>query len=251
VSTQPPTQAAEAPIAPHRAEYLLTRDGLPFGVLTLELTVAPEGTYRYLARTEAHAAMALVSQALELGDDPSQSEESVGQITGGRFRPDAYHFRRLGGDSTRVLDLSFDWPHGRALMDSEGKPWSMPIPAGTQDKLSVLLALRLDMEQAQAQDQPDGEHLYKVADGGRLKDYRFRVLGREALPGPDGDRDTLALERTKDGRGPDYRLWLDPARRLLPVRVERDEGGSLYVMELIRVEDGEETDVTTGQPPAP
>ena len=244
-----PSQTVDAPIPPHSTEYLLTRDGLPFGVMTLELVITPEGAYRYLARTEPHAAMALVSQALDLGADPSQVEESVGQVVGKRFRPDAYRFRRKGGDADRALDLTFDWAQGRALMDSEGKPWSMPIPAETQDKLSVLLALRLDLEQAE--DQPGSEHLYKVADGGRLKDYRFRVLGREALPGPDGDRDTLAVERTKDEHEPDYRLWLDPARRLLPVRVEREEGGSLYVMQLVRVDHSEDAGGTTGLPPAP
>jgi hypothetical protein len=246
---QAPSQTAGAPIPPHRAEYLLTRDGLPFGIMTLELVVEPGGRYRYLARTEPHAAMALVSQALDLGADPSQLEESVGQVTAGRFRPDAYRFRRKGGDNSRALDLRFDWDQGRALMDSEDKPWSMPVPAETQDKLSVLLALRQDV--AQVHDQAQSEHRYSVADGGRLKEYRFRVLGREALPGPDGDRDTLALERIKDGQEPDYRLWLDPAQQLLPVRVEREEGGSLYVMELVGIGGDASATGATGPPPAP
>jgi hypothetical protein len=46
----------------------------------------------------------------------------------------------------------------------------------------------------------------------------------------------LALERSKDGQGADYRVWTDPGRNQLPVRVEREEAGGLYVMELVRVE---------------
>jgi hypothetical protein len=228
------THAAEAPIPPHRAEYLLTRDGLPFGVMTMELTIDADGGYRYRAHTEPHAAVALMSQALELGDGARQTEESVGQVEAGRFRPREYHFRRNGPEAERVLDLSFDWAGGRATISSEGKPWSMEVPAEAQDKLSVLLALRQDLGPDMSKAQ--GERSYPVADGGRLKTYSFRVLGRESLPGLEGERDTLALERSKDGREVDYRLWLEPGLNQLPVRVERDEVGSFYVMELIRVE---------------
>jgi hypothetical protein len=221
---------AEAPIPPHRAVYLLTRDGLPLGVITMELMIDANGGYRYRAHTEPHAAVALMSQALELGDGVSQTEESLGDIEAGRFRPREYHFRREGTEAGRSLDLTFDWSRGRAAITSEGKPWSMEVPAGVQDKLSVLLALRQDLGVAQ------GERSYRVADGGRLKTYGFRVLGRESLPGPDGERDTMALERSKDGREADYRLWMAPDLNQLPVRVERDEAGSLYVMELTRID---------------
>jgi len=236
------TAAVDAPIPPHRAEYLLSRDGLPFGVMTMELTIDAEGGYRYRAHTVPHAAVALMSQALELGDVVTQTEESIGRLEGGRFHPREYHFRRQGAEAGRGLDLSFDWGRGRAAMISEGKPWSMEVPAEAQDKLSVLLALRQDLGQESAQDlsQPpsaaQGRRDYPVADGGRLKTYSFRILGRESLPGPEGERDTIALDRSKDGRDLDYRLWLDPRLHLLPVRVERDEAGSLYVMELTRIE---------------
>jgi hypothetical protein len=226
----PAAAIAEAPIPPHRAEYLLTRDGLPFGVINMELMVDANGGYRYRAHTEPHAAVALMSQALELGDGVGQTEESVGDVEAGRFRPREYHFRREGTEAGRSLDLTFDWARGRAAVRSEGKPWSMEVPAGAQDKLSVLLAVRQDLGVTQ------GEFSYRVADGGRLKTYSFRVLGPESLPGPDGERDTMALERSKDGREADYRLWMAPDLHQLPVRIERDEAGSLYVMELTRFE---------------
>jgi hypothetical protein len=230
IAIPPVGTAAEPPIPPHRADYLLTRDGLPFGVVTMELSIDANGGYRYYARTEPHAAVALMSQALELSNSVSQTEESIGRIEAGRFRPREYHFRRNGPEAERVLDLSFDWAGGRAAISSEGKPWSMEVPAEAQDKLSVLLALRQDLAA-----EPGGAH-YPVADGGRLKTYTFRVLGHESLPGPQGERDTLALERSKDGREVDYRLWVAPELHLLPLRVERDEAGSLYVMELTRIE---------------
>jgi hypothetical protein len=230
LAAPPAAAATEAPIPPHRAEYLLTRDGLPFGVMTMELAVDAQGGYCYKARTEPHAAVALMRQALELGDSVSQTEESVGRLEAGRYRPREYHFRREGTAAGRGLDLTFDWGRGRADITSEGKPWSMNIPAEAQDKLSVLLALRQDLAV------PHEERSYRVADGGRLKTYRFRILGRESIPGPGSEWDTLALERSKDGGEVDYRLWTAPWLHQLPVRVERDDAGSLYVMELTRID---------------
>jgi hypothetical protein len=218
-------------IPPHHAEYVLTRDGLPFGIMTIDLEIDTKGGYRYRARTEPHAAVALMEQALELGDGVSQTEESIGRLEAGRFRPSEYRFRREGTAAARGLDLTFDWQRRRAVIVSEGKPWSMEVPDGAQDKLSVQLALRQDLDSARK------EISYSVADGGRLKTYRFRILGPESLPGPAGDRDTLALERYKDDREVDYRLWTAPGLHQLPVRVEREEGGSVFVMELTQVDD--------------
>jgi hypothetical protein len=217
-------------IPPHHAEYVLTRDGLPFGVMTIDLDIDDRGGYRYRAHTEPHVALALMNQALELADGVTQTEESIGRLEAGRFRPSEYRFRREGTAAVRGLDLTFDWQRRRARIVSEGKPWSMHVPDGAQDKLSVLLALRQDLNSTR------DEISYNVADGGRLKTYRFRVLGPQSLPGPGGDRDTLALERYKDDREVDYRLWTAPGLHQLPVRVEREEGGSLFVMELTRVE---------------
>jgi Protein of unknown function (DUF3108) len=241
----PAAAADEAPIPPHRAEYLLTRDGLPFGVMTMELAVDADGGYRYRAHTAPHAAVALMSHALELGDNVTQTEESIGKLDKGRFRPQEYHFRREDTEAGRGLDLTFDWERGRAAILSEGKPWSMDVPAEAQDKLSVLLALRQDLRGEQTR------HDYQVADGGRLKTYGFRVLGRESLPGAEGERDTLALERSKDGRDVDYRLWMAPELNQLPVRVEREEAGSLYVMELVRVDASGLPEEAGTQIPAP
>ena len=219
----------DPPFPAHRAEYLLTRDGLPVANIVMELELLPDGGYRYRSTTLPHAALALVGKALDLDAAARMTEESSGQIVDGRFRPQRYLYRRVNEDS-RVLSVTFDWTENRAAMDSEGKPWSMEVPDGTLDKLVVLLALRQDL--ASGIRAP----VYSVADGGRLKTYRFERKGDEEIVTPAGTWPTLQVTRAKDDKSADYRLWLSPNLHYLPVRVEREELGSRFRMDLTLVE---------------
>lgn len=225
------TAAAEPnPIPPHRAEYLLTRDGLPFATMVMELEIPSEGHYRYRSRTRPQRALALAGRAVAIALGANVSEESEGRVADGRLRPDRYLYRRRNDDA-RELIIAFDWEKGQARTDSENRPWSMEIPAGTLDKLVVLLALSQDVAAGTR------DISYPVADGGKLKTYHYHVQGRQEIGTPAGTWETIELTRTKQDGPLDYRLWLAPDLSYLPVRVERADSGSLYLMELTTIED--------------
>jgi hypothetical protein len=219
----------DPPFPAHRAEYLLTRDGLPVANTVMELKLLPDGGYRYRSTTLPHAALALVGKALELDAAARIIEESSGQFVDGRFRPQRYLYRRVNEDH-RTLSVTFDWTESRAAMESEGKPWSMKVPDGTLDKLVVLLALRQDL--ASGMRDPS----YSVADGGKLKTYRFERKGDQEIVTPAGTWLGVEVARSKDESPADYRLWLAPDLDYLPVRVEREEMGSRFRMDLTLVE---------------
>jgi hypothetical protein len=227
----PLTVAADLdpPLRAHRAEYLLTRDGLPVANTVMELELLPDGGYRYRSTTLPHAALALMGKALDLGAAARMIEESSGQIVDGRFRPQRYLYRRVN-ENSRVLSVTFDWAENRATTESEGKPWSMKVPDGTLDKLGVLLSLRRDLASGMR------DPVYSVADGGKLKTYRFEHKGDEEIVTPAGTWPTLQVTRAKDDKSADYRLWLSPDLDYLPVRVEREELGSQFRMDLTLVE---------------
>ena len=216
-----------APLAPHRTEYQLARDGLPFAQMTMTLERVGGGTYRYESRTRPHPALALVNMAVEIAPNAHVTEESTGELISGRHRPSHYRFR-WHNDKSRELTIKFDWGARRALTNSEGQPWTMEIPDGTLDKLAVLLALRQDLARGQR------DLVYTVADGGKLKSYRYREAGRTEITTPAGTWDCVELARSKDGAPVDYRLWLAPDLDYLPVLVERRENGALFRMELTR-----------------
>jgi hypothetical protein len=217
------------PLAPHRAEYLLTRDGLAVADLVMELEATADGGYRYHSETRPHRTIQLIMHLSSDVAAPARVvEESRGRPLDGRFRPDHYRHLRENEDG-RTLTVTFDWPRESANMLSEGRPWRMDVPPDAQDKLSVLLALRLDL----ARGVP--ELTYPVADGGKLKDYRYRRTGEARIDSALGPIETITLSRTKNDGPVDYRLWVAAELNHVPVRVERSEGGALWRMELTRL----------------
>lgn len=221
--------ADDGPLLPHRAEYLLTRDGLPFADMIMELTLDPKDGYHYRADTRPHRAVELIMQlSADLAAGARVGEDSSGRLIDGRVRPDSYRYLREK-DERQSITVTFDWSDGSADIVAANRPWSMAVPGGTQDKLSVLLALRADLA-AGIQDLT-----YPVADGGKLKAYRYVRTGEQDIETPAGAWPAITLARSKDKRPVDYHLWLAPHLQYLPVQVERREGGALYRMELMRV----------------
>lgn len=225
-----PAIADSAPLPPHRAEYLLTRDGLPVADMVMDLRLTPDGGYVYRTETKPHKAVELMmSLSQDIGAGARLEELSSGRIVAGRFRPDQYRHRR-DNDDGRTLTIGFDWTTGRAAISSADQPWTMKVPPDAQDKLAVLLALRADLAAGR------GDLSYRVADGGRLKTYRYRKEGTDETAAAGASWATVQLTRTKDEGAIDYRLWLAPALAHLPVRVERTENGSHYRMELTAID---------------
>lgn len=214
------------PIVPFTADYQLTHDGIPVGSTRVSLQRLPDGGYLYRARTEPNAVVSLVREELIL-------EESRGRMVSGRLRPDRYLYQREGSDLQRRLQLDFDWPKQRVRIQDEDSSWRMKVGPETLDKLVQQLVFTREL----------GEGIrsasYQVADGGRLKEYLYRVLGRETVTTPMGRFETLKVDRTKERGASDYTLWLAPALDHRPVRILRRHEGSLYHMELMGFESGD------------
>lgn len=221
--------ADPAPIQAHRAEYLLTRDGLPFAEMVMELHLGADGGYLYRAETRPHKAVELMmTLSQEIGAGARLEEESSGRIVAGHFRPDRYHHRR-DNDDRRTMTIGFDWAAGQAAIVSADRPWTMKVPPDAQDKLGVLLTLRADLGSGRQ------DLSYPVADGGRLKTYSYRREGTDEIAAAGTSWTAVRLTRAKDEGEIDYRLWLAPALAHLPLRVERTEGGSHYRMDLTAI----------------
>ena len=218
--------AEQGALHPFSAEYRLTRDGVPIGSTRVTLEYLPDGGYLYRARTEPNAVVSLVREESIL-------EESQGRVVEGRPRPDHYLYRRDGDGPRHRLRLEFDWPRLRVQIDDESSSWHMEVTAQTLDKLVQQLVFTRELGQGVRRAD------YRVADGGRLKEYRYRVLGRESVVTPLGRFDAFKVARSKGSGASDYTLWLAPTLNHRPVRILRRHRGSLYRMELVEFENGE------------
>ncbi len=215
----PATAIPRESLPPFSAQYKLMRNGSNIGETHVSLTNQSDQKYVYEVRTTPGGILGWLTNA-------RLRERSSWTLQGDRIRPLEYVYQRDIAGYQRNVRLLFDWRHGTVQNSIEGKTWSMEVPDGTLDKLLVQLALMLDL-QAKSQDLE-----YRIADGGKLKTYRFKVAGRERLVTPFGTFDTLKVERQQESNKRSTVLWCAPALRYLPVRVDQREDGENFSMSI-------------------
>ncbi len=111
---------------------------------------------------------------------------------GATIKPHSYYFEQSGWlVSNREARVDFQWDKQRVRNDVEDRPWLMKIPLGTLDKLSYQLQLRMDLAAGKQ------EVEYRIADGGLLKLYQFKVIGKESVTTRYGTLDALVVERIR------------------------------------------------------
>ncbi|MAC47559.1 DUF3108 domain-containing protein [Oceanospirillum beijerinckii] len=129
------------------------------------------------------------------------------------------HYRRYQKVFGKVKDRSiyFHWDQLKVTNDIDGKPWKMDIPADALDLISYQLKLRYDLITHPQQK----EFHYRVADGGKVKDLIFRVIGPEVLKTPMGKLNTTKLESIRHKqRDVQHLIWVATDWDNLLLRVE-------------------------------
>lgn len=200
------------------ARYEVTHSGLTLGEARVDYRQIGSDQYRYSSHTRplGVAAMLLRSEIKEI---------SVGSISAEGFRPDRYEYRRTGRNA-RQADLTFDWEHRQVINSVSGEPWKMTIPDDTLDRMVSQLQLMHDLATHEQ------DLSYPIADGGRIKRYTLRIVGRERLQTPIGQFDTLKIIRIAESDRRATTFWCAPALDYLPVRVDHREKGDNFTMSL-------------------
>lgn len=162
--------------------------------------------------------------------DTRVNERSEGRITDTGLRPERYRYERTGSEA-RSGELRFYWDDGQVVNDVGGRPWRLDIPPDTKDRVVGSVQLMHDLAAGER------ELRYPVADGGRLRTYRFNVTGRERVDSALGELEALRVVRTDDDGPGTTVLWCAPSLSFLPIRIEHsdpEEGD--YTMTLERVD---------------
>ena len=183
-------------------------------VARLEYRLVNQGD-RYELRTDVRA-----EGLISLVYSGTLSQVSVGVLGPNGLEPARYAEIR-SKSSERVVD--FDRKLGQ-LMSLDGSP-PVPMPVGTQDRLSVFYQLGLMMRRnpmaltaGQVIDMP-------VASMRAVQRERFVVVGEEMLMAPGGPIRTLHLQRPvpAGSRDPRIDLWLGYDFEMMPVRLRLEE----------------------------
>jgi len=211
-------RASEVP--DFKATYELSRGSMKIGNSSIELSNGAGGSYTYRSRSWP---VRWVAWFLK----DKLYETSRGRITAAGIRPDNYHYQRTGGRKEREANLTFDWQTMTVQNDVEGSKWEMDIPAGTLDKL----VSQLGMMYALARGETDIN--FNIADGGKLKEYHFKVVGTEPLELPAGTFDTVKITRLREDNKRETFVWCAPALHYLPVRIwQRETDDAEYQSDL-------------------
>lgn len=206
------------------ATFVLEAFGTTVGRSEWRLVPAEGGEFVWESRSEAAGAGALFHEVQVM-------ERSRSELHGRSFRPLEYRYDRVAEDAVRTVRVRFDWRNGVALNTAEGHTWRMPVPPGTLDKLSYLLALMQDLSAGRK------SLTYTIADGGRLKTYDMREAGTEILETALGALETVRVRRLRREEYGEATLWCAPALGYLPVKLEnRDRDGRLVSMHIQSIE---------------
>jgi hypothetical protein len=193
-----------------RAVYKADYKGLPISAKGIrELRRTEDGHYELSSK--ATALFASITETTEF------------KISGNSFIPLEYQYHRSGIGRKRDAVLNFNWEENTVLNNVQNKPWTMDVPVGALDKLLYQFKLREDLRAAYENQQPWPTLSYVIADGGKLKNYEFEVLGEEEIATPVGNLKTIKATRVRDSRDRESTFWLAPEYDFLLVKFQQLE----------------------------
>ena len=217
-----PHHAAEAAVPPRVARNLPDRIALRYSVQSGEdgFTIGQtsysgqirDGRYSLVSVTEATGITALFISGKII-------QTSEGRVSANGMQPD--QFWSAKGEK-RQPPVRFDWVQQRLLLPSGG----VELLPQAQDLMSFPFHL------AMVAGEDSAEWSLPVTNGKKLREYRFRTLGREQLALGDSRVETVHLQGGRSGEG-SLDVWLAPARNWLPVRIRTlDQKGKVIVLTL-------------------
>jgi len=221
-----PLQASAAShpqqLKPYTALYQVSRGSFIIGQATIRLTIDSKNQYHFKGYTKP-VGLAAVFRNDEI------TEVSQGIIENTAVKPSTYRYRHKKRKKTRQVDLQFNWNNKSVRNETEGSRWNMQIPAHTQDKFSQQLALMINLNLGKPLSK------FQVADGGRLKNYSFKVEKQAKLKVEAGEFQAIKVNRQKGTRPSRAVFWMAPELNHIPIKVVKKEGDGKFSMELVKI----------------
>ena len=210
-----PAQADTGPtLQPFAARFAVEWHGLNAGTSTIELISNGNGRYTYASGNQARGIFRLA-----FPDVIRQS--SVLQIDNGLVRPLSFRADDGSKDTSQDITLEFDWSKNRVTGTAEDRPVALELKPGTQDAMSIQLALMLELQAGRT------PTLYWMADKGELKDYLYQREGEATLTTPLGKLPTVIWSSHRPNSDRITRVWYAPSLGFTPVQASRTRGSKL------------------------
>ncbi len=216
----PTTAPATIVLRPFFGTYLVKYRGISAGTTEVELTSQGNGRWEYQSRANARGMFRAF-----FSDEITQT--SWLDTGSGSIRPLKYRADDGSKDTERDITLDFDWNTGRATGVAEEKSVALSVEPGTQDAMSLQLAVIEDLRHGR---KPGA---YLMVDKDRVKEYRYVYEGEATVKTVLGELPTIVYRAERSGSKRATRTWYAPSLTFLPVRAERlREGKREWLMEV-------------------
>ena len=187
-----------------RATYSVSMNGMSIGTITEQFDIDVE-KYRIVSDTKPMGLAALIQrQPLRFS--------STGHVTRDGLKPVHFEARRTPADAPQVT-ADFDWTAGQLQLKHEGQADNVALPAGTQDRLSVMYQFMfLPLERAR--------HIeFAMTNGRKLDQYRYQVTADVDVDTGLGRLKTVHLAKVREPGETINEIWLSQQHRYFPVRM--------------------------------
>ncbi len=214
------TQGAD--LQPFAATYEVVWRGINAGTATLTLTQSSPGQWLYSSQIAARGIfrVAMSGQA---------SQRSEVRLHEDHVQP--LHYIAGGSERLKPQDLQFDWSALRITGTAAGQSVDAPLEPGTQDDLSVQLALMHELNQSRTPSR------FMIFNDRGLREYEYRRVGEETIDTGLGRLETVLYSSGRSGSERVTRYWCAPSLGNLPVRVQQKRGERIdFTMEIRKLE---------------
>lgn len=213
-----PAQMPSQP-KPFVATYSIAWHGITAGSSTLELQQTAPQIYLYTSTDSASGVFRLA-----LPDALRQSSRF--RVTADGVQP--LTFQAAGGPGKNDVTAQFDWKTGQATGTAKGKLLELKLQPGTQDPLSVQIALMLAL---QAHQPPES---FWMLNTDEIDHFEYVRHEESTLATPLGKLRAILYTSHQPGSNRTTYLWLAPALDYMPVRAEQHVKGATQLALEIR-----------------
>lgn len=194
-------------LRPYEASYAITWKGMTAGITTVSLRQGEAGRWTYDSVTEPRGLFRMVTDGVR--------QHSEMELTASGIRPLRYTGDDGSAKADRDMTLRFDWETGRVSGTAEGKPVDEEILPGTQDDLSVQVALTHELDNG---GMPTS---FKTFGDRGAREYTYTREGTETLTTPLGAIETIVFRSQRSGSPRNTRYWCAPSLGYLPLRAQQ------------------------------
>ncbi|UTW00920.1 DUF3108 domain-containing protein [Marinomonas rhizomae] len=157
----------------------------------------------------------------------SLNESSIFYVEDHQIIPTKYEYQSSALGKKRSAILTFDWENHLVQNDVKDKPWNLSINPKTLDKLSIQLQVRQDLKMGK------NDFDYQIADGGYIKNWRFKRDKMETINTKLGRVSAIKIIRTDNlEKGKKTSFWFAPKFDYLLVKLEHKEDGESYHLDI-------------------